>query len=50
MDSWEEKHSQPPEPRCTRGCLPGMCWCPEQDEAEAKMAAAEAETDRREDR
>ena len=50
MDSWEERNSQPPMPRCTRGCLVGCCFCVEQDEAEAKMAAAEAERDRREDR
>lgn len=50
MDSWEEQHSQPPEPPCTRGCLPGACWCAEMDEAERLMGAAEAAYDRLNDR
>lgn len=29
MDGWEERNSQPLEPKCTRGCLPGACYCAE---------------------
>lgn len=50
MDSWEERHSQPRLPPCTRGCLPGCCFCAEQDEEERLMAVAVAERDRQEDR
>lgn len=29
MDSFEERMSQPPEPKCERGCCPGACYCEE---------------------
>ena len=32
MDSWDERMSQPPEPKCHGGCLPGSCWCYEQND------------------
>ena len=35
MDSYEEKMSQPPEPKCTRGHPPGECYCTETNEDEA---------------
>ena len=45
MDGYDERLSQPPEPKCTR-CCPGACYCMEQDEEEESnmndsMTAAE---------
>jgi hypothetical protein len=39
MDGVDERQSQPPLPRCTRGCWPGCCFCAELDSDE------EGETD-----
>lgn len=44
MDGYDEHMSQPPELKCTRGCLIGSCFCAEQDEKELDRQDGEMHT------